>query len=162
MNIDAIVSRTKKYDYLNRVEAELKLIGLQLNDLKTYERIGRSNYGKTDTIYKKRFGEASPIPEHHNFCLCGHRIKEQCYLCPAGSNKVNDILVVGNHCIKTWGFERAVIGNIKNKIKCDLCNAMVCRKGIARHKRRPCCINNRKVKADNETESTNSGGSSND
>ena len=73
MNIQAITDGTKKYDYLERVQAQLKLLGLQLTDLQSYERIGRSKYGKPDNIYKKRFGATCKFPQHKHTCLCGHR-----------------------------------------------------------------------------------------
>ena len=34
------------------------------------------------------------------------------YICPEGSTNVDDIIIVGNHCIKQWGYPPlAVIGN---------------------------------------------------
>ena len=125
--------------------------------MNNYVRCGRRYaFCKPDKVFGDKFGDVNP-PEHKSSCLCGHAIMEQCYICPENSNNINDIIVVGNHCIDTWGFKRAKWGKGK-KIECDLCGASVCRKGIARHKRRPCCINNRKNKDnDNDTESTKSG-----
>ena len=158
MNIQKIVSGQIRYNYLDRVKASLSARNLTFNDLKTHERVGRSNHNVPDTIYMKKFGKTAKLPEHQNVCLCGHAIVEQCYLCPTGSNNVDDIIVVGNHCIKRFGFSNAVNGDASKKIQCDLCGALVCKKGIARHKRTPRCINNRKINdKDNDTESTKSG-----
>ena len=141
MNIDKIIRREKRYNYLDNVQASLSEFGLTLTDLKTYKRVGRSNGGDADTIFKQNFGKDCKLPDHRNVCLCGHQIVEQCCLCPE-SNDVNDILVVGNRCIKTWGFDPAIRGKLENKIKCDLCGSLVNKKGIAKHKKTGKCRNN--------------------
>lgn len=39
------------------------------------------------------------LPEHHNKCICGHDIIENCYIeSPDGE----DILVLGNRCVKRF------------------------------------------------------------
>ena len=157
MNIESIIKRVKKYDYLDKVESALSHKGLTLNDLKSYERIGRAKDGETpDTIFTSRYGKHCQTPTFQRHCLCGHRIQEQCYLCPEGSKNVCEIVVVGNHCIKTWGFNNAVRGDPKSKIECDLCGSMVSKKGMAKHKKTMKCKNNRKNNNDNDTESTRS------
>ena len=155
MNIDAIIRREQKYNYLDAVKASLNKFGLRLEDLKTYKRVGKSNHGVPDTIFKQNFGKDCKLPEHQNACICGHHIVEQCYLCPE-SNDVNDILVVGNHCIKRMGFDPAIRGKLENKIKCDLCGSLVLKRGMARHKRTTKCKNNtiNKLSNDSTTEST--------
>jgi hypothetical protein len=107
-------------------------------------------------VFVDKFGDVKP-PEYRHVCLCGHFIMEQCYLCPENSKDVNDIIVVGNHCIDTWGFKRAKWGKGK-KVECDVCGCTVNRSGLARHKKRPCCIKH-KCSKDNDTESTKSGDS---
>ena len=163
MNIQQIINREIKYKYLDRVQASLDAYDITLADLKTYEPVGKSNHGFPNTIFTKRFGKQTKIPEHQHSCLCEHAIVEQCYLCPRGSTNVDDIIVLGNHCIKTFGFSKAINGDARQKIHCDLCEASVHKKGIARHKKRPCCIKNRKINNndnnDNDTESTKSGSS---
>ena len=163
MNIQQIINREIKYKYLDRVQASLDAYDITLADLQTYEPIGKSNHGFPNTIFTKRFGKQTKIPEHQHSCLCEHAIVEQCYLCPRGSTNVDDIIVLGNHCIKRFGFSKAINGDAKQKIQCDLCGASVHKKGLARHKKRPCCINNRKINNndnnDNDTESTKSGSS---
>jgi len=163
MNIQQIINREIKYKYLDRVQASLDAYDITLADLQTYEPVGKSNHGFPNTIFTKRFGKQTKIPEHQHSCLCEHAIVEQCYLCPRGSTNVDDVIVLGNHCIKTFGFSKAINGDARQKIQCDLCGASVHKKGIARHKKRPCCINNRKINNndnnDNDTESTKSGSS---
>ena len=87
--------------------------------------------------------------------MCGHRIVEQCYLCPADSNNPNDILVLGNHCINKWGFTPAIRGKGK-KVECELCGSMVNKSGLARHQKTTKCRNKASLKheADNSTIST--------
>ena len=46
---------------------------------------------------------------------------------------------------KTFGCRKAIDGDASQKIQGDLCGASLHEKGIARHKKRPCCINNRKI-----------------
>ena len=78
-------------------------------------------------------------------------------LCPTDFNNLDDIIVVGNHCIKRFGFSKAINGDVNKKIQCELCGASVCKNGIARHKKRQCCINNRKKNNEDDTESTKNG-----
>jgi hypothetical protein len=156
-NIDKILRRELKYIYLNKVENGLTEYNLTFRDLNNYVRCGRSPaFCKPDKVFVDRFGDVKP-PEHRSVCLCGHLIMEQCYLCPENSKDVNDIIVVGNHCIDTWGFKRAKWGKGK-KVECDVCGCTVNKSGLARHKKRPCCIKH-KCSKDNDTESTKSGDS---
>ena len=157
MNIDKIINGELKYNYLDRVNDGLKELGLNFQDLKNYTRSGRSFAGlKPDKVFTDKFGKDVKPPNFKPSCLCGHRIVEQCYLCPKDSNDIKDVIVLGNHCIKKWGFEPAIRGKIENKVKCDFCGCLVDRKGIARHKKRPKCMNNpiNKTDNDNTTEST--------
>ena len=161
-NIDKILRRELKYKYLNNVENGLAEYNLTFKDLNNYVRCGRTQaFCKPNKVFVDRFGNVEP-PEHRSVCLCGHFIMEQCYLCPENSKDANDIIVVGNHCIKTWGFKRATWGKCA-KVECKLCGAEVSKSGLARHQKRPCCIKNRKVNSndnnDNDTESTKSGDS---
>ena len=155
MNIDKILRRELKYKYLENVENGLNEYGLTFTDLNNYVRCGRiPAHCKPDKVFVDKFGDVKP-PEYRHVCLCGHFIMEQCYLCPENSKDVNDIIAVGNHCIDTWGFKRAKWGKGK-KVECDVCGCTVNNSGLARHKKRPCCIKH-KCSKDNDTESTKSG-----
>ena len=156
-NIDKSLRLELKSIYLNKVENALTEYNLTFSDLNNYVRCGRSPaFCKPDKVFVDRFGDVEP-PEHRSVCLCGHFIMEQCYLCPENSKDVNDIIVVGNHCIDTWGFKRAKWGK-GQKVECDVCGCTVNSSGLARHKKRPCCIKH-KCSKDNDTESTKSGDS---
>ena len=160
MNIDKILRRELKYIYLNKVENGLTEYNLTFRDLNNYVRCGRSHpHCKPDKVFVDKFGDVKP-PKYRRVCLCGHVIMEQCYLCPENSKDVNDIIVVGNHCIETWGFKRATWGKCE-KVECDVCGSAVNKSGLARHKKRPTCKNNAlPIKAGNSTDSTCSGDNS--
>ena len=53
---------------------------------------------------------------------CGHRIKQQCYLCPEGSTNIEYMIVLGNYCLTKWGYEAAIRGK-GVKDKCEYCEA---------------------------------------
>jgi hypothetical protein len=157
MNIDKILRRELKYKYLNNVENGLNEYNLTFKELNNYVRCGRKqSESKPNKVFVDRFGDVKP-PEHRYVCLCGHKIMEQCYLCPENSKDVKDIIVVGNQCIHTWGFKRAKWGKCE-KVECKLCGNEVSKSGLARHQKRPKCKNNAiPTKCDNSTASTCSG-----
>ena len=136
MNIDKIITDDKYKNYLDRIQGSLSGHNLTLTDIKNYRRCGRSHKNgdpKPDTIFCSNFGKNTKIPEVQLHCLCGHRIMEQCYLCPIDSKDVNDVIVVGNHCIKRWGLPNAIRGDPKKKIECTVCKCMIDKKNIKRH-----------------------------
>ena len=64
----------------------------------------------------------------------------QCYLCPEGSKDINDVITVGNHCIKEWGIIPAIKGN-GQKVKCEFCGSTVNKSVIKRHQQTIKCRN---------------------
>ena len=52
------------------------------------------------------------IPEKAPHCVCGHKIKENCYI-----TNGDEILILGNECIKRF------LGNEKGGRTCELCGA---------------------------------------
>ena len=120
--------------YLNIIEKSLDQIGLTFTDLKGYLKVGSSNHGTRDAAFKSYFGEYAQIPSRVESCLCGHEIIEQCYLCPEGSNNIDDILIVGNICIHKWGYDTAIRGK-GVKVKCECCGATVNKVGIQKTSR---------------------------
>ena len=109
MNIDRVVAGELNSSYLDKVEKALKIIGLTFSDLNNYIRVGSSKYGiKGNSAFKSYFGIDAKIPRPKERCICGHEIKEQCYLCPEGSKNIVDIIIVGNICIHKWGYDPAV------------------------------------------------------
>ena len=102
---------------------------MTFTDLNSYLKVGSSNFGKADSVFKSYFGNAAKIPIHQNKCLCGHAITQQCYLCPEGSKHVDDIVIVGNQCINKWGYDPAIRGK-GVKVKCECCGITVNKSGI--------------------------------
>ena len=78
------------------------------------------------------FGNDAELPKDETHCLCGHRIKQQCYLCPEDSTNIEYIIVLGNCCITKWGYEATIRGK-GVKAKCEYCNSTVNKTGIRRH-----------------------------
>ena len=109
MNIQKIIAKEVKYNYLNRVQDSLSDDGLTLSDLQTYKRVGTSIHGVPDYIYEQHFGKDADLPDEQEFCLCGHGIVQQCYLIPENSNDVNDIITVGNRCVKRWDLSQQFV-----------------------------------------------------
>ena len=167
MNIDKILSKERQYNYLDRVEDSLSSKGLTFSDLKNYIRCGSSTHGVPTKVLVDKFGKDVQLPENQAACLCGHRIVEQCYLCPKDNQDLNQAIVVGNHCIKKWGIRPTMRGKGSN-VECDICGSMVNKSGLARHQKRPKCqrmalskhdfdISNVSTTA-SETSSTSNGG----
>ncbi len=155
MNIDKILSKEKQYNYLDRVEGALKPKGLTFLDLKQYIRCGSSTHGKPSPVLSSKYGKDVKLPETQKTCLCGHKIIEQCYLCPIGDQDLSQALIVGNHCIKKWGIKPAMRGK-GLKVECNVCGAMVNKSGLARHHKTRKCqgMASLKQEADNSTIST--------
>ena len=142
MGIDKIIADESRSIYLNKVEKALNILGLTFSDLNNYIRIGTSNHGRRDTAFKSYFGEYAKFPRHAESCICGHEMTGQCYLCPEGSNNIDDILIVGNRCINKWGYDPAIRGK-GVKVKCECCGATVNKAGIKRHQETLQCRNRR-------------------
>ena len=142
MNIDKLIANEFKYSYVNRIGQSLNQIGLTFTDLKGYLKVGSSNHGRRDAVFKSYFGEYAQLPSRVERCLCGHEITEQCYICPEGSINIDDILIVGNRCIHKWGYDPAIRGK-GVKVKCECCGAIVNKAGIKRHQETLTCRNAR-------------------
>ena len=155
MNIDRIIAKEITYNYLDRVESHLKSKGLTFLDLKQYIRCGSSTNGKPSKVLIGKFGQDVKLPEKQTSCMCGHKIIEQCYLCPTDNQDLSQALIVGNHCIRTWGIKPALRGK-GLKVECDVCGSMVNKSGLARHQKTTKCRNMASLKhqADNSTIST--------
>ena len=76
--------------------------GLTARGLKYNEVINNYKYvGGDNGSHKKYFdliNKNAPLtrPPHTNNCICGHYIKENCYITDGNGN----VLVLGNSCIK--------------------------------------------------------------
>jgi hypothetical protein len=71
---------------------------LSLNDIKGWKYVG-GNKGRHLNYFKLIFGENSidEMPIVEEYCVCGHKIKENCYI-----SKGDQLLVLGNCCIKKF------------------------------------------------------------
>ena len=158
MNIPKILRKERDYKYLDRVQCSLSKLGLELNDIQEYRRAGGDQARRVPSAtFLQNFGKDVKLPKHQDHCLCGHFIRERCYLCPPESNNVDNIIAVGNHCIRQFGFKPALRGKLENKITCDLCGALVNKKGIARHKKTSKCKNNNDASSTPSSSSTSIG-----
>ena len=156
MNVDKILlSKERQSNYLDNVEASLKDKGLTFLDVKHYMRCGSSKHGVPSPVLTKKFGKDVELPEQKLVCFCGHRIAEQCFLCPIDNQDLNPAIIVGNHCIKKWGIKPTMRGTCL-KVECDVCGSMVNKSGLARHQKRPKCKNMASLKheVDNSNVST--------
>ena len=83
MNIDKIISKEIPYILLDKIEASLNKQGLTFSDLNNYDKVGSSDFGCPDFFLKKtRFGKDAKLTIFQSNCLCGHEIRQQCYVCP--------------------------------------------------------------------------------
>ena len=62
MNIDKIIANELKSSYVYRIENSLNKIGLTFTDLKGYLKVGSSNHGRRDAVFKSYFGEYAQLP----------------------------------------------------------------------------------------------------
>ena len=131
---------TSKKPTLNLTKRFLK--GLELHNL-TYEEIKNNNWkycgGNTSrhlNYYKLCYKEKT-LPDYTSNCVCGHHIKENCYITDG-----KEFLVLGNCCIKKF------IPKGKSGRTCDTCgkphrNRVVnrchtCRFGVCDSCSQPC------------------------
>jgi hypothetical protein len=91
------------------------------------DRKHHQNYWKLTTRHMRPRPQS---PDHTGFCVCGHHIVENCYIC---DKKMKRILVLGNCCIKRFipknssGRSCNVCGQPHRNRVVDRCNK--CRKG---------------------------------
>lgn len=87
----------------------LKKYNLSLEDIqKTNWKYCGGDRGRHLNYYKLMFKDKSK-PNHANKCVCGHEIKENCYI-----TNGEQTLVLGNCCIKKF--------IIKNTRTCEMCD----------------------------------------
>jgi len=93
----------------------------------TYEEVCNWKYcGGNTGRHKNYFKVACPnddIPESESRCVCGHYIKENCYITdPMGDN----LLIIGNTCIKRFIPKCVrtceICGNTHKNRKVNKCN----------------------------------------
>ena len=89
----------------------------------------RSDFERPDFACLTRFGKDAKLPIFQSSCLCGHEIRQQCYVCPKNSTHTGDIITFGNRCIGQCGYAPAIRG-IGVKVKCECCGSTVNRTGL--------------------------------
>lgn len=96
----------------------------KLGNFENYTAIGKykSKNNEEKTNYMKAFEENSDLewPKHSLLCVCGHWIKKQCYI---QNILTNEIIVVGNCCIKKFNIKKKCIQcqNTHNRTKYNIC-----------------------------------------
>lgn len=97
----------------------------------TYEEIVKWKYaggnsGSHRNYYYMLFGSRTGLPEHRNKCVCGHYIKENCYIVAPDDPDGLKLLVIGNCCIKKFipncGRTCEDCGSIHRNRKDNKCN----------------------------------------
>lgn len=70
---------------------------MKIEDLNNWKYSG-GDKGRHKNYWKLVFGKLE-LPEKEDKCVCGHKIKENCYI----TNKENtELIVIGNCCIKRF------------------------------------------------------------
>ena len=138
MNIDNVTSKEIPCNLLDKLEASLDKKGLTFSDLKKYVKVGSSDSERPDLACLTRVGKDAELPMFQSSCLCGHEIRQQCYVCPKNSTNTNDIITFGNRCIGKCGYAPAFRG-IGFKVKCECCGST----GLKRHQKTHKCRTNK-------------------
>lgn len=74
----------------------LEEYNLTIEELKDWKYCGGNRQQRHINYWKMTFIDKE-FPPHKKFCICGHEIKENCYIC-----KNETILTLGNCCIKRF------------------------------------------------------------
>ena len=65
--------------------------GVRVHDLNNYRICGVKHIGGSlNDYFKQLFGKAEP-PLDVDRCICGHKIQEQCYICPKDHLKIGKL-----------------------------------------------------------------------
>ena len=73
---------------------------MKMEDLDNWQYCGGDGSGKKShyKYWKLNFGDYQ-LPEHENNCVCGHYIKENCYIT---DKTKKELIILGNCCIKKF------------------------------------------------------------
>ncbi|AJP61561.1 hypothetical protein CBEVV_014 [Choristoneura biennis entomopoxvirus 'L' virophage] len=107
----------KKNTYIEIFYSSIRQLGLpddNLEDLgKIWEYIGGDKKSTKRLMFKDFTESKIDYPEHKSYCICGHYIKEQCWVRHVISKK---IITVGNCCVKKFL-------NQNTNLKCTICKS---------------------------------------
>ena len=104
-----------------RFENGLKKYGLTIEDLNDFYYIGGEH--KQHKAYYNLFTNNNKLPKHNNYCICGHKIKNNCYI-----SNGDIVLPIGESCILRFLQNRkkricpVCFCPHRNRIKTNLCN----------------------------------------
>jgi|TARA_R110000782_G_scaffold117136_1_gene207244 hypothetical protein len=74
----------------------IKELNMTIEEIQTYKYVG-GNRGSHRNYFKLVFGENEELPEHQEYCVCNHKISDNCYIF-----KDDAFIVMGNCCIKKF------------------------------------------------------------
>lgn len=94
-----------------RFETGLKKLGLGEKDLETNWTYIGGETGQHLQYFKKHY-PLCELPEHQTHCICGHRIRHNCFI----SNNEGLVLAVGGSCVNRFC-------KVKKKKQCIDCGA---------------------------------------
>ena len=104
----------KNDKYIEKFIKGLQKYDIPYSDIKEgkWRYVGGDTQTRHINYYKLRFGH-SDFPEKQNKCICGHPIKENCYL---SNDLLEEVIVIGNYCIKKF-----LPKDVQTRT-CELCN----------------------------------------
>jgi len=109
-----------KETFSKRFKSGIEEYGLKYEDVIMNWRYYGGDYDRHLRYYKLCSG-GEELPEHNPYCVCGQKIKRNCYL-----TKDDQILVLGNCCIKRFvhnsGRTCSVCGLAHLNRKTNFCN----------------------------------------
>ena len=115
---------TNRESIKKRFEGGLRSHGLTLEDFERNWKYAGGDEGRHHNYWCLRYGRDKEKPPHADSCLCGHPIKENCYVSDG-----NEFLVLGNCCIKRFvpvsGRSCEKCNGPHRNRKRNLCNACI-------------------------------------
>ena len=90
--------------------------GVTMNYLSNYRTCGVKHIGGVlHDQFKELFGKAEP-PLDVDRCIRGHKILEQCYICPRDGVRVENMLIFGSECINK------IKDGVMKGSRCEVCD----------------------------------------
>lgn len=102
------------FNYIMKKNKYLDALIETLGDFKNWEFVGGNSKMSNINRFYLKFGRGFKFPEKTDKCVCGHEIRENCYL----FNLINGTIeIVGNCCVS-----RFLPDKDSKKLKCRECN----------------------------------------
>tara|TARA_R110002020_G_scaffold396282_1_gene606507 strand:- start:1561 stop:1974 length:414 start_codon:yes stop_codon:yes gene_type:complete len=80
-----------------RFKTGLKKYGLTLDNITNNWKYIGGEKGVHKIYWDKYYGYKESTPEHDNTCVCGHRIKNNCWI-----SNGEDVLCIGENCVNKF------------------------------------------------------------